>query len=382
MAKPKAATGPPTRRPLNALFLLAFGCLAALSTYLMRVDTVLHEVPVNFHSVIESSTLENGTPVLTRYTGVRAVDEVARFLVAVFLAGTARWDAGVHAQQAYFLTNWFAVVCVWTVESSRRRNAGRLVSFAALFGLVYQIIGAAIIAPLYYAAYVFASGGDAYHLHGREVPIATARALLPAVVLGYLVPTVALYYGTWDLQTVQYLTAFWQPFPILVSALLSLFSFLTFSSSSASATAKNGDVKHLKRVYLLAGLVSAASHLSTLYLSLASDNPQLALSYIFVPNRGSWKDSMVLGIHYIFQIDFIGAYVSTLFWTWLVTYDALRLQGKSSPSNLIQAALGIGFVTLVAGPGAAVVVVCNWREDRLVMIESGVKGNGKKSKAA
>lgn len=49
-------------------------------------------------------------------------------LVTAFLAGTAGWDIGVKAQQAYFLMNWFAVVVMWAVESSRTRNAGRLVS--------------------------------------------------------------------------------------------------------------------------------------------------------------------------------------------------------------------------------------------------------------
>ncbi|KAI1462589.1 hypothetical protein F4805DRAFT_2388 [Annulohypoxylon moriforme] len=375
MSKPKTVVGPTTQRPLNILFLLAFSSLAGLFTYLMRVDTVLNEVPSNFQSVVESSTLENGTPLVTHYTGVKAIDELAKFLVTAFIAGTAGWDVGVKAQQSYFLMNWFAVVCVWTVESSRRRNAGRLVSFAALFGLLYQIIGAAVIAPVYYAAYVFTSRGDAYHLQGREVPIGYARALFPAAVLGYLVPTVALYYGAWDIQTVQFLTAFWQPSPILVSALLLIFSFIT----SSSTTAKNGDVKYLKLVYLLAGFVSSVSHFSTIYLSLTSDNPQLSLSYIFLPNRETWKDSMALGLHYIFQVDFFGAFGSTLFWSWLVTYDTLRVQGRSSVSSLVQAVFGIGITTLVAGPGTAIMMVSNWRENMLAAVESG---NGKKPKAA
>ncbi|KAI1211658.1 uncharacterized protein F4807DRAFT_418603 [Annulohypoxylon truncatum] len=383
MAKRKAAPPPSLtgRRPLNAIFVLAFGALAALSTYLMRVDPALHDVPANFLPVVESATLENGAPLVTRYTGVGAVDELAKFLVAAFVAGTAGWDAGVKAQQAYFLMNWFAVVCVWAVESSRRRNVGRLVSFAALFGLLYQIMGAAVIAPVYYAAYVFTSGGDAYNFRDREVPIGYARAILPAAVLGYLVPTVALYYGSWDIETVQYLTAFWQPSPLYVSALLVLLAFLISPSLNANPTSKNGDVKHLKLVYLLAGLVSSASHLSTIYLSLTSDNPQLSLSYIFLPNKALWKDSMALGLHYIFQIDVLGAFGSALFWCWLITYDVLRIEGRSSASSLIQAVLGIGITTLVAGPGTAIAIVCNWREDRLVMIEKSVERIGRKPKA-
>ncbi|KAI0143860.1 hypothetical protein F4776DRAFT_675466 [Hypoxylon sp. NC0597] len=373
---------PASRRPLNALFVLAFLGLSAIFTWLMRVETVLNDVPPNFQSVVESAAFENGTPLETRYTGVKPVDEAAAFLVAAFLAGSAGWDAGVKAQQAYFLMNWFAIVCIWSIEASRRRNAGRLISFVALFALLYQVIGAAVIAPLYYALYAFTSAGDEYYFQGREVPSGYARAVLPATVLGYLVPTVALYYVPWgDIKTVQYLTAFWQLSPLYASALLVLLSFFTPSSSS-SAVAKNGDVKHLKRVYLVLGLVSAVSHISTLYFCLTSGNPQLSLSYVFLPNRASWKDSMALGLHYIFQIDFFGAFGATLFWCWLVVYDVLRILGKPGVGDLVKTVLGLTFSALVTGPGTTIAMVCSWREDRLVMIESGVKGTWKKPKAA
>ncbi|KAI1087365.1 hypothetical protein F5B19DRAFT_475936 [Rostrohypoxylon terebratum] len=381
MAQPKAVTLSFTGRPLNALFLLAFSSSAALFTYLMRVDTVANNIPSNFQAVIETATLENGTPLVTQYTGITVVDELAKILVTAFLAGTAGWDVGVKAQQAYFLLNWFPVVVIWAVESSRTRNSGRLVSFAALFGLLYQIIGAAVIAPVYYAAYVFTSRGETYYQQGRSVPLGYARALLPAVVLGYFIPTVALFYGTWDIQTVQYLTAFWQPSPIYVSALLVLFSFFT-SPSSTTATTKNHDIKHLKLVYLLAGLVSGFSHLSTAYLSLTSDDPLLSLSYIFLPNRATWRDSTALGLHYIFQVDFFGAFGSGLFWSWLLTYDVLRIEGRPRASSLIQAVLGIGITTLVAGPGSAIMMVYSWRESRLAKIEDRIEENGKKPKAA
>ncbi|KAI1104774.1 hypothetical protein F4804DRAFT_351748 [Jackrogersella minutella] len=373
MAKPKANPGaappsptPSTRRPLNTLFLLLFLATSAVFTWLMRVDTVRNDVPTGFQSVMETSALDNGVPLVASYTGVRAVDEISKLLVAAFIAGTAGWDAGVHEQQAYFLMNWFPVVCVCCVEGARTRNAGRVVSYVALLSAFYQTLGAGIVLPLYYAAY------------GREVPIASARVLLPAAVLGYLAPTAALWYVPWgDVTTVQHLTLFWQPSPIYVSALVSLFSFF-----APSATAKNGDVKHLKRVYLAAGIVSTASHFLMLYNCLTSDNPQLSLSYVFLPNRAAWKDSMTMGLHYIFQWDFFGAFGSLLFWCWLVVYDVLRILGQSGPLPLIKTVFGIAFVTLVASPGTAIAMVCSWREDRLVMIESGIRGTLKKPKAA
>ncbi|KAI1380715.1 hypothetical protein F4677DRAFT_195419 [Hypoxylon crocopeplum] len=386
MAEPTPPTPavPPSKRPLTTLFLLIFAGFSAACTWLMRIEPVFHDVPPHFQSVIDAERFENGAPLLTRYTGIAAVDTVARFLVAAFLSGTARWDVGAHAQQAYFLAHWFAIVCVWNVEACRRRNSGRVVSFAALFALAYQLIGGAVIAPLYYAAYVLTSANDAYFFQGREVPAYYAASLLPAAVLGYLVPTVALWYVPWSsLETVQYLTALWQPAPLFVGLLVLLLSYLVPSSRSPSAVAKHADVKHLKRMYLFVGVVSTAAHLYTLYTCLtSSDNPQLSLSYVFLPSRETWKGSMALGLHYIFQVDFFGAYGASLVWLWLAVYDMLRILGKPSAKDFVQTAMGIAFITLIAGPGTTIVAVWHWREDRLVMIENGVRGTWKKPKAA
>ncbi|KAI1806106.1 hypothetical protein F4811DRAFT_190249 [Daldinia bambusicola] len=368
------------RRPLNGLFALSFAGLSALFAWLMRVETVVEGVPVNFHSVVETGRFGNGTPVEKRFTGVAAVDEVLSFLVVAFLEGTGRWDQGVYAQQAYFLLQWFAVVCVWVVEANRRRNAWKAVSFIGFTAFLYQLIGAAVIAPLYYLAYVVTSRDDAYFFQGRELSAGRAVSLLPAVIIGYLIPTIAMFYPWDDVKRAQYLTALWQPAPIFVSVLISVFSFLVPSSSPTAAT-KNGDVKHLKRVYLVVGLVTAIAHVGMLYTSLTSDDPRLSLSYVFLPNRATWKDSMGLGLHYIFQVDFFGAFGSTLFWSWLVTYDVLRILGKPTAVDLIKAVLGIALATIVAGPGTATILVWNWMEDRLIMIENGIKGTSKKSKA-
>ncbi|KAF3058454.1 hypothetical protein GL218_05559 [Daldinia childiae] len=287
---PSKPVVPKTQRPLNGLFVLAFAGLFALSTWLMRVETVVKGVPVDFHVVLEEGRFGNGIPVETSYTGIKAVDEIAKFLVIAFLEGTAGWDVGVHAQQAYFAR---------------------------------MLIGAAVIAPLYYLAYVVASRKDGYYFQGRELSTGHAASLLPALIIGYLIPTIAMCYPWGDVKTAQYLTAFWQPAPIFASVLVSIFSFLV--PSSPTSVAKNGDVKHLKRVYLITGLVTTVAHVGTLYACLTSDDPRLSLSYVFLPNRATWKDSMGLGLHYIFQVDFFGAFGSTLFWCWLAVYDVLRM---------------------------------------------------------
>ncbi|RYP28085.1 hypothetical protein DL766_006078 [Monosporascus sp. MC13-8B] len=402
MAEPKL---PPTsplpassrNRPFNTPIALAFWAIAAVSLWLMRVESALNDVPAGFMEQLERGVLEDGTtPLRTRYTGVAGLDAALAGLVAAFIAGPAGFDAGVRAQQMHFLISFFAVVAVWAVEASRRRSAGRAVAWTPLFGFLYQTVGGAVFVPLFYVAYVAVSRDDAYHRSGGELRPGYARALLPATVLGYLVPTLAMFaHGYWgrDLHVTQALIAFWQPAPLLVDALLVVFaavlalfpsssssspssssSLTSVSVTSARAPPRSGDVPHLKRLYLVAGLVSAAVHVGTLYACLSSSDPQLSLRHVFVPNRATWSDGATLGLHWIFQWDWWGIAASSLLWCWVVVADALRLlHGRENvaASRLVGVAVGIVALALVAGPGTAVAAVWSWREDKLVMIEEG-----------
>ncbi|RYP81901.1 hypothetical protein DL770_005757 [Monosporascus sp. CRB-9-2] len=398
MPEPKLPSASPSpassrNRPFNALVALAFWAIAAASLWLMRVETALNDVPAGFMEQLERGILEDGTmPLRTRYTGVAGLDAALAGLVAAFVAGPAGFGAGVRAQQMHFLISFFAVVAVWAVEASRRRSAGRAVAWTPLFGFLYQTVGGAAVVPLFYVAYVAASRDDAYHRSGRELRPGYARALLPATVLGYLVPTLAMFaHGYWgrNLHVTQALIAFWQPAPLLVDALLVVFasvlpcfplpssssSALTpVSRASARAPPKNGDVPHLKRLYLVAGLVSAAVHVGTLYACLSSSDPRLSLRRVFVPDRATWGDGATPGLHWIFQWDWWGIAASSLLWCWVVVADALRLlHGRENvaASRLVGVAVGIVALALVAGPGTAIAVVWSWREDKLVMIEEG-----------
>ncbi|RYP72906.1 hypothetical protein DL771_003944 [Monosporascus sp. 5C6A] len=395
---PPASPSPASsrKRPFNTPITLAFWAIAAASLWLMRVEPALNDVPAGFTERLERGVLEDDvTPLRTRYTGIAGLDAALAGLVAAFVAGPAGFDAGVRAQQMHFLISFFAVVAVWAVEASRRRSAGRAVAWTPLFGLLYQTVGGAVVVPLFYVAYVAASRDDTYHRSGRELRPGYARALLPATVLGYLVPTLAMFaHGYWarNLHVTQALIAFWQPAPLLVDALLVAFasvlpcfpsssapsssssSLTPMSRASAGAPPRNGDVPHLKRLYLVAGLVSAAVHFGTLYACLSSSDPQLSLRHVLVPRRATWRDGATPGLHWIFQWDWWGIVASSLLWCWVVVADALRLlHGRENvaASRLVGVAVGIAALALVAGPGTVIAAVWSWREGKLVMIEEG-----------
>ncbi|KAI5927410.1 hypothetical protein F4810DRAFT_650842 [Camillea tinctor] len=392
------APGPKlSSRPLNGLYILIFLATTGLFTWLMRIELMLKDVPVSFQSQVEAARLDDGTPLVTEFTGFAPLDEGLRFLTLAFIAGPAGLDPSVRLQQVHFLFTLFGALCVWNVEACRQRNAWRAISFTALLALLYQTIGAAVILPLYYASHLFASSSPSYYASGRAVPQRYARALLFASVAGYLLPTVAMYLPIWTFATTQRLTALWQPAPAFVNALLLAASLFPARQDQGA------DIKHLKRVYVFAGAVSALAHVGVVAVCLfpelltattaasssSSSSALPSLRSVFIPDRSAWKTSATAGLHYIFQIDEWGLYSSSLLWCWINVGDVLRLAprkdgrkpGAAGVWQLVKAAVAIVALAVVVGPGAAMTVVWSWREDKLVLIEEDLaRGLSRKNK--
>src|SRR3954451_17944183 len=97
----------------------------------------------------------------------------------------------------------------------------------------------------------------------RHIPVAYAKALLPALVLGYLIPTIAVYipFSDPNMYLTQGLVALWQPTPFFVNLLL--FVFTSFSGKSASESKsvnKRAETMYLNRISLTLFAVSAITH--------------------------------------------------------------------------------------------------------------------------
>jgi hypothetical protein len=249
----------------------------------------------------------------------------------------------------------------------------------AAFALFYQTIGGAVIIPLYYLSYIYSSTTDGYYLSGRNVHHSYAKALLPATVLGYLIPTIAMYLPWGNINITQSLTAFWQPAPVLVNVLLWTFSIpLSFLSTTSSGAA---DVEYLKRIYKFAGVVAAVAHIATVFICLISTNPKVSLTSVFLPNKETRKTSTAYGLHWIYQWDWWGVFVPSLLWCWIAASQVLKLSPKRSNSMSSITALGwILAMAVIAGPGASMAAVWYWREEMMLKIEEGPSKTLKKQK--
>jgi hypothetical protein len=231
--------------------------------------------------------------------------------------------------------------------------------------LLYQTVGGAIIIPLYYLAYMRESAHEDYWSSAsRHVPIRYAKALLPSLLVGYLLPTLAMYlpFLDSDLSLTQGLIAFWQITPLLVNLLLLGIS----SAYGKEATPPRHTprpaidyVRYLNRLYITCFTVSAAAHIATIATCLFSA-PRLSLTDALVRVPLPDRLSLVGGLHYIFQADFWIIFAVALGGSFLTLWD-LKRTGRSDLSLWKAAFVMVGGVFCV-GPAAVVAGVWFVRE--------------------
>lgn len=195
-----------------------------------------------------------------------------------------------------------------------------------------------------------------------------AKALLPALVLGYLVPTILMFlpYSDENLWTTQAMVALWQPCPWFVDALLWLFSMACSGTETPKQQKKSlsGDIEYLDSIYSVAFVVAALSHVGTALVCLVSNDPQHSFSYVFMMRSSTEEISLVQGMHAIFKADFWIIFVASLVWAFLAVWDCKR--SGLAEISLGQAALAILIGAILVGPAATVTGVWYWREHIMV----------------
>ncbi|KAI7717532.1 hypothetical protein KC353_g4500 [Hortaea werneckii] len=362
-------------------FASIFVLLAALAVREMRIGPVSSKVGEMFEPAVSANYIQayDNIQLRKRYTGIEPVDYGLRFLVVAFLPGaTGVPDPGQKLQQAYFLLSFFPVVAIMSVEAGRRVNHRTLIYFTSLWALAYQTVGGAIILALYGIAFLTvmakAEGGASRLTDpiARGPSNAYAEALLPSLVLGYLLPTGLIYlpYDDWSLT--QASIAAWQPAPLFVNLLLVVFTWAYTDGAGDTLhgiVSTSGGLKELKQVYALGFLVAAAAHWALLTICFLASDARLSVQHVLFPD---WKlfvgesvnPTLPEGLLYIFQWDFLIIAATMLVLAYMVALDArgTQPQNTSSPGKIL-GLLCIG--SIILGPTATVAAVWYWREGLL-----------------
>jgi hypothetical protein len=235
-------------------------------------------------------------------------------------------------------------------------------------------------------------------ISSRRVPIEVAKSILPAITLGFLIPSALMLLPLGDSFLRQNAIAYWQFVPAYCAALttfLSRFGFQKVHYASTVKPEKKGkerklsafehtmpkrnqdyedsfseyakdDVPHLKSAYAVAFVVCTLMHVGILaYLALGL-NPALTLSSVFLNLPSIFSDwdllDPLLSWSILFKYD-MWFYFASLFVYLMYTVWDLRRLGYVTNVQAAKALLAIVVGQVLVGPGAVYAGVWWWKED-------------------
>ncbi|KAH7028827.1 uncharacterized protein B0I36DRAFT_349819 [Microdochium trichocladiopsis] len=400
---PAAAASSPARgRPLavTLLFTVLFAACASCGYWYNRVYQVGTPFIQDFEAHLKTGLLADDKTPLKRgaWTGHQGTDELLTLLALFFSPGSYGHGSGgfsgraVMVQQAQLLLQLVSVLTLQMVEGYRGRNRWTLLSFPSIWAFFYQTMSGMFIFPVWYAVHTLLSHRASYFSapastssSGLAISRPFAKALLPAILVLYVVPTIAMYIPYANPEINQDAAAFWQATPAYVNVALWVLALTVFrggdsSSSSTISTARSSSsARHVNRAYALAFVVGVLTHISVVWLVMTSSpeqDPSMSFSALFVPTLdlhnalpGSPAAGIVWGTLRMFQFDHIGIFASTLLWAVLGIYDVqTRLGaagGEKEGGAVVVPILALLAGVVVLGPGAALAAFGVWREKKL-----------------
>lgn len=330
----------------------------------------------------KTGLMPDGEPVRTYYTGVEVLDDILTGLVVFFTLLMDGHDDASHRFSLWFLPQIAPLMVHMYWETTKRRSP--FARIPTLFGLAMQLYTGGIMLPIYYALSALTS--SAVPKQPRGDAEGKARALLPAVILAFFVPSVALFLSPQSvpLDTKQIVAAVWQFFPLWMAILYNVFRVLLHTERSAppgsdavSDAQTRAALKWVKRAYLFCGLVCAAAHIYVLYTTLVTDASPGALLKVFVPYTlyhylpvpppASDVADYRRATRQLFQFDWLCMTVASLvFFGW--SHVATARQGKKD-MGLGGWLARVAVLSVLGGPGAAISWAAFAREERILALQ-------------
>ncbi|KAM0187494.1 hypothetical protein ACHAPI_011129 [Fusarium lateritium] len=367
-------SAPQTRGAYQWLLIAVYVGLATAVYYGMWVQSKEWGMVPTMEESMQTRTFKDNSSfeLVTSYTGVGVLDELFAFLAIIFMPGLRGWNLSYRMLQMYFLGLIAQPIAIWTVEAFRKRHNMTLLALPSLWFGLFQTTGIGFFMPLYYAAYTWMSDAEVYWWPlQRIVPIHQAKSLLSSSVIGYVLPTILMFVPWKSDITAQYWETFWQPSPLFVPILTTVFGTLCRwmnpikPADKLSPLAKDEptDVGYLKQVYVAMGILGLLLHWYVA-VNILSDE-RLSFAGVFVPDMTTSPMPLYQTFHNVFLFDFWGFFAASYVWCVSAVWDLKRV-GRTS-ANPGHSALVIAAANLLLGPGAAMCAVWYWRENRMAI---------------
>lgn len=328
---------------------------------------------------ISNARLWAGTmPIIGPWSGETGFSGILTKLVSTFSDNLTSPDVATKVQIAHFMTQIISPILIYTVEGYRAGSQSNIISFPIAFLSLMQLYGIGRIAPIYA---LFHSCLQETAVHYRYVRPEIAKSLVPALTLGYVIPTALMLNPSANASTWQDWTFVWQLAPPLVPFLVKAFStgmrWWKKAGKTLIAEEKeqedvkqrfahygDDDVNDLKSAYSYASILQASAHIATLAYSCS--RPGLSFRKIFcslpTPFAKNWNSpNHAAEVATLFRYDMALA-VGTFAAHNLYSIWQLRRDGYIRTRDAAKAAIAVVFGQLVVGPGATWTGLWHWRE--------------------
>ncbi|KAI9152270.1 FAD-dependent monooxygenase andE [Paramyrothecium foliicola] len=366
----------------------------------LRVTIAVFLIGVYYVSTVALSQLSlpstfHGTELKRSFTGMTQIDDLLSMLVSAFGIGLDPSDASNASQRVhlqYFMVQLIAPTLTWIIDGYRQGSSSSLAAWYVQindarscrtdtefyrplpFMILYQLHGIGKIAPLYYLVKILSfARKSSLGVIERSIPLHVAKSILPAVCVGYVIPTYLMLIGSDDMPTWQNYVALWQPFPIYVSALTLVLSTVVRTTqarrSESSERAwrmayERQDLPYLKTTYLVSFAALSTLHLA--YVSQIWSSPNLSIYRVFGdmpwPSGVSQINDMSTQFFAFLKYDMLLYVAATIIYLLGLVFEtrALGFATSSQARNMFVLSL-IGI--LVVGPGATEIALVYWLED-------------------
>jgi len=280
------------------------------------------------------------------YTGVPKIDGELCGMVAFF---HILKDPRNLLFNVELITAMAAIVTIPYFEAARQ-NRNVLLEFQWVIGVIYQRFTGGVILPFYWLLFVVTGMASLHHTRhaGSNSKIVQERAesIIFALVAGFIVPSLAMF-----MITNQYVTAFWQAFPLwMYIAQLLYLSIRPASGASGAST--------VYFTYMALFLFSLLPHLYILTTILfSSPNPLSTFKSLFVPSLAlldpietTFNQGVMDFIKWDYMMMLVSTFVATV---WVVGWDM-----KCTVGLVTWWAVSVPLF----GAGASIIGVFWWRE--------------------
>jgi hypothetical protein len=294
-------------------------------------------------------------PYRVAYTGIPRLDAQLCFMVAFFQLLMDPQNLSLNVE----LMTCLAAVATIPYFEAARQNSNILLEFQWIIGILYQKFTGGVMLPVYWLLFIVTGAATLHHTpqasKSTKIDQKHAESIVFALVVGYVAPTISML-----VFTNQYVTAFWQAFPLWMYIAHVLYLFVRPASRTSGATT-------VALTYVALFLLSAIPHL---YFVMPLFFSPETFKSLFAPSLTSLdpiNSTLEQGVLDFIQWDgamiVLGAFVTTL---WVAERSVKGIVG-----------LLAWWVVSVAlfGPGASIVGVFWWREG---LFNKAGKGSGPK----